>query len=140
MAATTTESQAAVPPQHPHAHPHAPPQHAHPHHHMPQPRWVVIPYPPPPPMVAAPPPPPQFAKHFAAGPPPPPQAGAGRRTPTPPSSGSGGNGCEENKTIWVGDLQYWMDENYLHNCFGPSGEVCFLPGSGLLCTGSHEYS
>lgn len=114
-----------MPPHHPHAHPHAPPQHAHPHHHMPQPRWVVIPYPPPPPMVAAPPPP-QFAKHFAAGPPPPPQAG-GRRTPTPPATGSGGNACEENKTIWVGDLQYWMDENYLHSCFGPSGEVCFSP-------------
>jgi len=78
-------------------------------------------------MVAAPPPPPQFAKHFAAGPPPPPQAAAGRRTPTPPVAGSGGNGCEENKTIWVGDLQYWMDENYLHSCFGPSGEVCVSP-------------
>jgi hypothetical protein len=25
--------------------------------------------------------------------------------------------------IWVGDLQYWMDENYLHSYFGPSGEV-----------------
>ena len=59
---------------------------------------------------------------WAAGTPPPPPAAAGRRTPTPPAAGSGGNGCEENKTIWVGDLQYWMDENYLHNCFGPSGE------------------
>jgi hypothetical protein len=109
---------------------------AHPHHHMPQPRWVVIPYPPP--MVGAPPP--QFAKHFSAGPPPPPPAANGRRTPTPPAAGSGGNGCEENKTIWVGDLQYWMDENYLHSCFGPSGEVCVLYGSRLLRTRSHEYS
>ncbi|AQK43959.1 Polyadenylate-binding protein RBP47B [Zea mays] len=89
-------------------------------------------------MVAAPPPPPQFAKHFAAGPPPPPQAGAGRRTPTPPSSGSGGNGCEENKTIWVGDLQYWMDENYLHNCFGPSGEVVTIKVIRNRQTGQSE--
>ncbi|RLM64273.1 nucleic acid binding protein [Panicum miliaceum] len=42
---------------------------------------------------------------------------------TPPSAGSGGNGAEDNRMIWVGDLQYWMDENYLHSCFGPSGEV-----------------
>ncbi|KAJ1279654.1 hypothetical protein BS78_04G170700 [Paspalum vaginatum] len=96
----------------PHPHAHAP----HPHHHMPQPRWVVIPYPPPHhPMVAAPPPPPpQFVKHFA------PPASV---TPPPPPAGSGGNGSEDNRTIWVGDLQYWMDENYLHSCFGPSGEV-----------------
>ncbi|KAL6650805.1 hypothetical protein ACP70R_009730 [Stipagrostis hirtigluma subsp. patula] len=138
MAATTTDSQAAVPPHHPHPHPHPPPQHGHPHHHMPQPRWVVIPYPPPPPMVAAPPPPPQFAKHFAAGPPPPAPAAAGRRTPTPPAAGSGGNGCEENKTIWVGDLQYWMDENYLHNCFGPSGEVVTIKVIRNRQTGQSE--
>ncbi|XP_034597428.1 polyadenylate-binding protein RBP47 isoform X2 [Setaria viridis] len=113
---------AAAPHHHPHAHAAAAPPHPHahaphPHHHMPQPRWVVIPYPPPHhPMVAAPPPPPpQFVKHFA-----PP---ASVTPPPPPSAGSGGNGGEDNRTIWVGDLQYWMDENYLHSCFGPSGEV-----------------
>ncbi|KAK1288799.1 Polyadenylate-binding protein RBP47 [Acorus calamus] len=30
---------------------------------------------------------------------------------------------EENKTVWVGDLHYWMEENYLHNCFSHTGEV-----------------
>ncbi|KAL9683799.1 hypothetical protein QQ045_021225 [Rhodiola kirilowii] len=30
---------------------------------------------------------------------------------------------DEVKTIWIGDLQYWMDEPYLHSCFAPSGEV-----------------
>ncbi|KAL6899728.1 hypothetical protein ACP4OV_006386 [Aristida adscensionis] len=123
-AATTDAPAAAAAPHHPHPHPHAhaatPPHahahgHPHPHHHMPQPRWVVIPYPPPHPMVAAPPPPPpQFVKHFA------PPASV---TPPPPAGGSGGNGGDENRTIWVGDLQYWMDESYLHSCFGPSGEV-----------------
>ncbi|KAJ7551474.1 hypothetical protein O6H91_06G016800 [Diphasiastrum complanatum] len=30
---------------------------------------------------------------------------------------------EEIKSLWVGDLQYWMDESYLLNCFGYTGEV-----------------
>ena len=30
---------------------------------------------------------------------------------------------DEVKTLWIGDLQYWMDENYLWSCMGPSGEV-----------------
>ncbi|GFY95915.1 RNA-binding protein 47B [Actinidia rufa] len=36
----------------------------------------------------------------------------------------GSNG--ENKTIWVGDLQNWMDEDYLHSCFGSTGEVASI--------------
>ncbi|KAI3887898.1 hypothetical protein MKX03_015932 [Papaver bracteatum] len=28
-----------------------------------------------------------------------------------------GSSSEENRTIWVGDLHYWMQENYLHSCF-----------------------
>eukprot|EP01018_Ginkgo_biloba_P024658 Gb_07135 [translate_table: standard] len=30
---------------------------------------------------------------------------------------------DEMKTLWVGDLQYWMDENYLQSCFAQNGEV-----------------
>ncbi|KAK9136077.1 hypothetical protein Syun_015407 [Stephania yunnanensis] len=30
--------------------------------------------------------------------------------------------AEDNKTVWVGDLQYWMDENYLNGCFAQTGE------------------
>ncbi|PSS19761.1 Polyadenylate-binding protein [Actinidia chinensis var. chinensis] len=33
----------------------------------------------------------------------------------------GSNG--ENKTIWIGDLQNWMDEDYLHSCFASTGEI-----------------
>ncbi|XP_010539063.1 PREDICTED: polyadenylate-binding protein RBP47C-like [Tarenaya hassleriana] len=29
----------------------------------------------------------------------------------------------ENKTIWVGDLHHWMDENYLNSCFASAGEI-----------------
>ncbi|KAK8585041.1 hypothetical protein V6N13_138982 [Hibiscus sabdariffa] len=35
----------------------------------------------------------------------------------------GSSGGGENKTIWVGDLHHWMDENYLHNCFASTGEI-----------------
>ncbi|GFY95039.1 RNA-binding protein 47B [Actinidia rufa] len=30
---------------------------------------------------------------------------------------------DENRTIWVGDLQQWMDEAYLNSCFLHTGEV-----------------
>ncbi|XP_074330508.1 polyadenylate-binding protein RBP47-like isoform X2 [Apium graveolens] len=29
---------------------------------------------------------------------------------------------DDNKTIWIGDLQGWMDEAYLQSCFAASGE------------------
>lgn len=30
---------------------------------------------------------------------------------------------EDNKTIWIGDLQHWMDESYLQSVFAHTGEV-----------------
>ncbi|KAK6143532.1 hypothetical protein DH2020_023880 [Rehmannia glutinosa] len=33
------------------------------------------------------------------------------------------NSDEDNKTIWIGDLQQWMDEAYLQSCFSQTGEV-----------------
>ena len=33
---------------------------------------------------------------------------------------------EEVRTLWIGDLQYWVDENYLHSCFAHTGEVYSL--------------
>ncbi|CAA0813965.1 Polyadenylate-binding protein RBP45C [Striga hermonthica] len=38
------------------------------------------------------------------------------------SAGQAGGGTDEVRSLWVGDLQYWMDENYLSNCFYNSGE------------------
>lgn len=39
--------------------------------------------------------------------------------------GRGGEGGSngDNKTIWVGDLLSWMDEEYLRNCFASTGEL-----------------
>ncbi|GJU68507.1 putative transcription factor/ chromatin remodeling BED-type(Zn) family protein [Tanacetum coccineum] len=34
---------------------------------------------------------------------------------------SGGSG-DEIKSLWIGDLQYWMDETYVSNCFLPTGD------------------
>ncbi|CAO2823659.1 unnamed protein product [Amaranthus hypochondriacus] len=31
--------------------------------------------------------------------------------------------ADEVRTLWIGDLQYWMDENYIHTCFAPTGEL-----------------
>ncbi|URE44980.1 RNA-binding protein [Musa troglodytarum] len=91
----------------------------------PQP-WAAVRYPAPPmvmqhPMMGPPPPygHPFVPYHQPPTPPPPP----------PPMSKSiryqqGGEAAaeDEKRTIWVGDLQYWMDENYLHSCFGHTGE------------------
>ncbi|KAK3425480.1 hypothetical protein EUGRSUZ_F02369 [Eucalyptus grandis] len=32
----------------------------------------------------------------------------------------------ENRTVWVGDLHHWMDENYLHSCFVSTGEIASI--------------
>ncbi|XP_062190412.1 RNA-binding protein L-like [Phragmites australis] len=57
----------------------------------------------PPPQQYAPPPPQQYA-------PPPPQQYA------PPQYGTA-PGSDEIRSLWIGDLQYWMDESYLYNAF-----------------------
>ncbi|KAL2498285.1 Polyadenylate-binding protein RBP47C [Abeliophyllum distichum] len=36
------------------------------------------------------------------------------------------NGNGENRTIWVGDLHNWMDEDYLRSCFASTGEVASI--------------
>ncbi|KAL5578863.1 hypothetical protein UlMin_011305 [Ulmus minor] len=33
---------------------------------------------------------------------------------------------DEVQTLWIGDLQYWMEENYLYTCFAHTGEVASL--------------
>ncbi|KAI4389904.1 hypothetical protein MLD38_002073 [Melastoma candidum] len=38
----------------------------------------------------------------------------------------GANDGESNRTIWVGDLDHWMDENYLHSCFASAGEIASI--------------
>ncbi|GFY86887.1 RNA-binding protein 47C' [Actinidia rufa] len=46
-----------------------------------------------------------------------------------PQQGSNG----ENKTIWVGDLHSWMDEDYLNSCFASTGESVHGIGNSKVC-------
>lgn len=40
-----------------------------------------------------------------------------------PQGGQLGGSPGEIRSLWIGDLQYWMDENYLFGCFASTGEV-----------------
>ena len=72
--------------------------------------------------------------------PPPPQMWAATPQQQPPSTGGMqapqlAAGLDEVRTLWIGDLQYWMDENYLASCFAASGEVSQFE----LCLDSHAF-
>ncbi|KAL4289713.1 hypothetical protein GQ457_14G010860 [Hibiscus cannabinus] len=56
---------------------------------------------------------------------PPQQGSAGVPTQQQPASGQSGQpaSADEIRTLWIGDLQYYMDENYLLSCFAQTGEV-----------------
>nr|CAB3480231.1 unnamed protein product [Digitaria exilis] len=68
----------------------------------------------------APLPPPQAAYGQA---PPPPQAGYYGAPPAPAPAAPAPVGPSEVRTLWIGDLQYWMDEGYIYGCFAATGEV-----------------
>ncbi|KAL5831983.1 hypothetical protein ACOSQ4_017337 [Xanthoceras sorbifolium] len=60
--------------------------------------------------------------------------------------GGGGGGyhhhhpmsLEEVRTLWIGDLQYWVDENYLNSCFAHTGEVVSIKIIRNKITGQPE--
>ncbi|KAK2997421.1 hypothetical protein RJ639_044592 [Escallonia herrerae] len=66
--------------------------------------------------------PPHYAPHYMPYPPPP-QHHLPHQQHLQQQQGSGGG---ENRTIWVGDLHNWMDEDYLRNCFASTGEVASI--------------
>ncbi|KAM1342903.1 hypothetical protein ACFX11_007175 [Malus domestica] len=45
---------------------------------------------------------------------------------------------EEVRTLWIGDLQYWVDENYLNTCFAHTGEVISIKIIRNKITGQPE--
>ncbi|KAK1281238.1 Polyadenylate-binding protein RBP45 [Acorus gramineus] len=111
--------------------PMAPPQMDLQHQHAPPPQqqWMMMPPPPqqtqplpqvgwgqqpPPPQqqMMAPPPPLQQQQYPPVAVPPPPQ---------PQTQATGGT--TEIRTLWIGDLQYWMEESYLQQCFAHTGEI-----------------
>ncbi|KAL0909611.1 hypothetical protein M5K25_020495 [Dendrobium thyrsiflorum] len=88
-------------------------------------------------MGVVPPSPAQYAPHYVTYPPPPPQYHQHAPSQTA-MAGFGPSLSEENKSIWVGDLHYWMDENYLHSCFGHTGEVVAIKVIRNKQTGQSE--
>ncbi|KAL6840722.1 hypothetical protein ACP4OV_029586 [Aristida adscensionis] len=92
----------------------------------PPPHYYQPPPPPPPAMWGQPPPPPHYAppppQHYAPPPPPPHYAAPPQHYAAPPQHYAppqygAAPGGEEVRSLWVGDLQYWMDENYLYHAF-----------------------
>ncbi|CAN8300632.1 unnamed protein product [Cochlearia groenlandica] len=45
---------------------------------------------------------------------------------------------EEVRTLWIGDLQYWVDENYLSSCFSQTGELVSVKVIRNKITGQPE--
>ncbi|KAF8651241.1 hypothetical protein HU200_063488 [Digitaria exilis] len=103
--------------------------------------------PPPPPQAAGGQPPqwggipPPMTQQYGAPPPqqppamwgqPPPQAHYGQAPPpqqyysappAPAPAQAAPTASDEVRTLWIGDLQYWMDEGYIYGCFASTGEV-----------------
>uniref|UniRef100_A0A0E0EC23 RRM domain-containing protein n=1 Tax=Oryza meridionalis TaxID=40149 RepID=A0A0E0EC23_9ORYZ len=131
-------SSGAPPPPHGHYQQQPPPQPYYqqqqpppPHYYQAGPPHAPPPQQPPamwgqPPPQYAPPPPQQFQlphqqyapppQHYAP-PPPPQQQQYGAQMAGGPAPGG-----DEIRSLWIGDLQYWMDESYLSNAFAPMGQ------------------
>ncbi|KAJ6821994.1 polyadenylate-binding protein RBP45-like [Iris pallida] len=88
--------------------------------------------------MMAPPPPAQYQQQYAAQPPQPMWNHQPSQIPPPappaqvqpmmaqyqqPALSAAPANDGEIRTLWIGDLQYWMDENYLHSCFVQTGEL-----------------
>ncbi|GAB2284682.1 Polyadenylate-binding protein rbp45 [Dionaea muscipula] len=90
--------------------------------------WMMMP---PPPQHQQPPPQqmwPQQQQHQqlppqVAVPPPVPQQPPVAQPQQYPASLPPVTNPDEVRSLWIGDLQYWMDENYLWNLFSPAGEL-----------------
>ncbi|XP_027355009.1 polyadenylate-binding protein RBP47B'-like [Abrus precatorius] len=50
----------------------------------------------------------------------------------------GTTAIEEVRTLWIGDLQYWVDESYLSQCFAHSGDVVSIKIIRNKMTGQPE--
>ncbi|CAA6658222.1 unnamed protein product [Spirodela intermedia] len=97
--------------------PPQPPQYHQPQ--MPPPMWNQQPSQIPPPQPVPPPQPMLLQVPPQAQPLP-----VQYQTPAPvPAVAPQPGSADEIRTLWIGDLQYWMEETYIHSCFASTGEV-----------------
>ncbi|KAG9454061.1 hypothetical protein H6P81_006965 [Aristolochia fimbriata] len=89
----------------------------HQQHQQPQQQWMMMPPPQQPPPVWSQQPPQPSQQQVPPQQQPQPQYSQLAQPAPQPTSG------DEIRTLWIGDLQYWMEENYLHSCFSHTGEV-----------------
>ncbi|KAI5683450.1 hypothetical protein M9H77_04678 [Catharanthus roseus] len=87
-------------------------------------QWMAPPQQPPQPQYQVPPPaqqqqqPPSAAYYYQQQPP------AQQQQPQQYNGASADpNASDGIRSLWIGDLQYWMDEQYIVNCFAHTGEV-----------------
>ncbi|KAH7569550.1 hypothetical protein JRO89_XS06G0182800 [Xanthoceras sorbifolium] len=76
-----------------------------------------------PPQPQAQPPPPPMWPHAAAAVSVPAQQQQQQAQHMAPGGQQQAGQSGEIRTLWIGDLQYWMDENYVSTCFASTGEV-----------------
>ncbi|KZV37165.1 hypothetical protein F511_15085 [Dorcoceras hygrometricum] len=104
----------------------------------PQP-WMNQPPPPQQPQYQVPPPqqPPASAYYYQQ---PPPQATVPPQMPQQYANAPAAQPAADDgiRSLWIGDLQYWMDEQFLYNCFASSGEVASVKVIRNKQTGQSE--
>uniref|UniRef100_A0A5B6ZDJ3 Putative polyadenylate-binding protein RBP45 n=1 Tax=Davidia involucrata TaxID=16924 RepID=A0A5B6ZDJ3_DAVIN len=104
--------------------PMPPNQQQQPQYQQPPPpqQWMMMPPPqqqPPQQQPLQPQPPPAWAQQHPQAVVPPPQQPQQQLAPTQTQT----TNSDEIRSLWIGDLQYWMDENYLYTCLSQTGEL-----------------
>uniref|UniRef100_A0A5B6ZF58 Putative polyadenylate-binding protein RBP45-like n=1 Tax=Davidia involucrata TaxID=16924 RepID=A0A5B6ZF58_DAVIN len=104
--------------------PMPPNQQQQPQYQQPPPpqQWMMMPPPqqqPPQQQPLQPQPPPAWAQQHPQAVVPLPQQPQQQLAPTQTQT----TNSDEIRSLWIGDLQYWMDENYLYTCLSQTGEL-----------------
>ncbi|VFQ67894.1 unnamed protein product [Cuscuta campestris] len=103
-----------------------------------QQQWMAMQYPPAPMVMYGQHYLPYYPQNHPQQPPPPQQQFQQQKLSPPRPPQNQCSGGEDNRTIWIGDLQQWMDEGYLHSCFAPAGEVISVKIIRNKLTGQSE--
>ncbi|XP_010276064.1 PREDICTED: polyadenylate-binding protein RBP45 isoform X1 [Nelumbo nucifera] len=101
---------------------------------LPQQQWLMMP----PQQPLQPQPPPMWNQQAPQVPQPQVSPQPQQPQPQPQYPSAQPASADEIRTLWIGDLQYWMEENYLHSCFAHTGEVASIKVIHNKQTGQSE--